>query len=180
MEASAPENLHIYLLIGQSNMAGRAPVPDELTEVMDRCFLLNTDGAWEHASNPLNRHSTIRKGLGMQRLNPGYSFAKKMLEADPDINIGLIVNAKGGTKIDQWLGKSSLYWGIRGRAKAFKEGGQIKGVLWHQGESDSGSPEDYLDKLKTLVANLRNDLDAPNLPFVAGQIRFDPHQNLGE
>lgn len=170
-ESVEPENLHIYLLIGQSNMAGRAPVPDDLTGVIDRCFLLNEDGEWEPARNPLNRYSSVGKGPPHQRLGPGYSFARRMLEANPDINIGLIVNARGGTKIEQWLGKSKLYWGIRGRAKAFRESGQIKGVLWHQGESNVENPDEYLSQLKVLIGNLRNDFKDMNLPFVAGQIR---------
>ena len=166
-----PENLHIYLLIGQSNMAGRAAIPDDATGVLERCYLLNDKNEWEPAKNPLNRYSTVGKDLGMQKLGPGYSFAKKMLEQNPDIKIGLIVNARGGTKIEQWLGKSKLYWGIRGRAKPFKGTGQIKGVLWHQGEGNSGQPEEYLAQLKVLIGNLRSDLDDADLPFVAGQIK---------
>lgn len=178
--AQPPEDLDIYLLIGQSNMAGRAPIPEEATGPIDRCWLLNAEGKWEPASNPLNIHSTIRKGEGMQKLNPGYSFAKRMLEANPDRHIGLIVNARGGSKIEQWLGKSKYYWGIRGRAKAFKGTGRIKGVLWHQGESDSGNPDNYLAQLKTFIATLRGDLEDPNLPFVAGQITNAPPMQIND
>ena len=175
-----PDDLEIYLLIGQSNMAGRAPIPKDASDTLGRCGLLNAEGEWEHAENPLNIYSTIRKGPDMQKLNPGYSFAQKMLEADPTKNIGLIVNARGGSKIEQWLGKSKYYWGIRGRAKAFKDSGQIKGVLWHQGESDSKHPENYLSQLKSLIANLRADLGDPNLPFVAGQITNTPPMSINE
>lgn len=175
-----PGDLDIYLLIGQSNMAGRAVIPDDARGTLDRCWLLNAEGEWEPASNPLNIYSSIRKGAGMQKLNPGYSFAKKMLEANPDKHIGLIVNAKGGTNIDQWLGKSKLYWGIRGRAKAFRDSGNIKGVLWHQGESDSGSPESYMKKLKALIANIREDMHDLDLPFVAGQITNEPPQAIND
>lgn len=151
-------------------MAGRAKVPEGMTGVIDRCYLLNKNNEWVPAKNPLNLYSTIRKGKGAQKLGPGYSFALAMLEADPDISIGLVVNARGGSTIDQWLGKSKYYFGIRGRAKAAMQTGTIKGVLWHQGESDNGAPEDYLNKLKTLTANLRSDLGDTALPFIAGQI----------
>jgi len=168
-----PENLHLYLLIGQSNMAGRAEIPDDARDILDRCFLLNENNEWEPARNPLNIHSSVRKGPGMQKLGPGYSFARRMLEQDPDISIGLIVNARGGTKIDEWLGKSKLYWGARGRTRAAMANGTLKGVLWHQGESDAGRPDEYLEKLKTLIANLRTDFNDTNLPFIAGQIAKD-------
>lgn len=96
------EKLHIYLLIGQSNMAGRAPFTTEEGKVIKRCYLLNDKGVWEPAKNPLNIYSTIRKQAGMQKMNPGYMFAKTMLDKDKDISIGLVVNAKGGTKIEPW------------------------------------------------------------------------------
>ena len=174
------EDLHVYLLIGQSNMAGRAKVPEDMAGVIDRCYLLNDKNEWVPAKNPLNLYSTIRKGEGMQKLGPGYSFAKAMLEANPDIKIGLVVNARGGSKIEQWLGKSKYYWGIRGRAKAAAKTGVIKGVLWHQGESNSNNPDDYLEQLKSLIANLRSDLSNTDLPFVAGQVTNKPPLKINE
>jgi hypothetical protein len=107
--AGPKENLHVYLLIGQSNMAGRAPYTEDEAGILDRCYLLNAADQWEPAANPLNRYSTIRKGLGMQKLGPGYSFAKAMLAANPDIAIGLVVNAKGGSAIEEWGPKSQFY-----------------------------------------------------------------------
>lgn len=52
--------------------------------------------------------------------------------------------------------------------------GELKGILWHQGESDNTveKASEYLEKLKTLVQNLRRDLKAPNLPFIAGEIGY--------
>ncbi|QTN32605.1 amidohydrolase family protein [Akkermansiaceae bacterium] len=169
-ESAPPEDLHIYLLIGQSNMAGRAEIPEDAEDIIGRCYLLNGEGTWEPASNPLNRHSSVRKDLAMQKLGPGYSFAREMLAKDKDARIGLIVNARGGTKIDEWLGKSELYWGARKRTKAALKDGTLKGILWHQGESDMKAPEAYLVKLQTLAGNLRADFGDPNLPFIAGQI----------
>ena len=170
-ETGVPEDLNIYLLIGQSNMAGRAEIPEDAEGIIDRCYLLNDKGEWEPASNPLNRHSSVRKGLAMQKLGPGYSFVREMLAKDKDARIGLIVNARGGTKIDEWLGKSELYWGARKRTKAALRDGTLKGVLWHQGESDQGAADSYLGKLQALVGNLRSDFNDPNLPFIAGQIQ---------
>lgn len=171
--AKPPAKLHIYLLIGQSNMAGRAGIPEDATGVIERCFLFNDGNEWEPASNPLNRHAPIRKELRMQKLGPGYSFAKKMLEADPDAEIGLVVNARGGTSIDEWLARGEIYWSTRRRAREAAKHGTLKGVLWHQGESDQRKADEYLEKLQTLIANLRTDLDDPNLPFIAGQIARD-------
>ena len=164
------DKLHVYLLIGQSNMAGRAPFTEKESGPIERCYLLNAQDKWESAKNPLNRHSTIRKGLGMQQMNPGYSFSKSMLEKDKGIFLGLVVNAKGGSSIKSWAKGSKFYNEALRRTKAAQKTGTLKGILWHQGEANSNNPVGYLDKLKALVENLRNDLDSPNLPFVAGQI----------
>ena len=171
------EKLHIYLLIGQSNMAGRAAVAESEKGAIDRCYLLNGQDQWEPAKNPFNRYSTIRKGLGMQKLNPGYGFAKTMLEKQKDISLGLVVNAKGGTKIEQWAKGTKFYKDAVRRTLAAKKTGTLKGILWHQGESNAKNPDGYLDKLKTLITDLRKDLGVADLPFVAGQVQKVPAIN---
>ena len=167
------ESRHIYLLIGQSNMAGRAPFTEDEAGVIERCFLLNAEDQWEPATNPLNRYSTIRKGLGMQKLNPGYSFAKAMLQKDQGITLGLVVNAKGGSGSKEWSKGTKSYDDAVRRTKAAQKSGKLKGILWHQGESDE-KDADYLAKVKALIADLRKDLGDPLLPFVCGQIKEVP------
>ena len=47
----------------------------------------------------------------------------------------------------------------------------MKGILWHQGETDAGNPAcvaAYEERLRALVAALRKDLDAEDMPFIAG------------
>lgn len=166
------EHLHIYLLIGQSNMAGRAPFSQQEAAVIPRCYLLDGDDQWVPAKNPLNSYSTIRKDLGGQKMNPGYTFSKTMLEKDKRISIGLVVNAKGGTKIEQWKKGTHFYNEAVRRTKKAQETGVLKGILWHQGEGNVSNAEQYLGELSALIANLRTDLGDPNLPFVAGEILY--------
>ena len=173
----AQNKLHIYLLIGQSNMAGRAPLTKDDTKPIQGAWLLNKDDVWEVATNPLNRYSTIRKGLGMQKLNPGYTFTKEMLQKNKEIEIGLVVNAKGGTKIEQWAKGTKFYKEAIRRTKMAGRTGTLKGILWHQGESNQGNPEAYLKQLITLVEDLRKDLGMPELPFIAGQVNDLPAIN---
>lgn len=161
-------------------MAGRVPIPEEASGTLDRCWLLNANGEWEPARNPLNIYSSILKGKGIQKLGPGYGFAQRMLEVDPEQHIGLIVNARGGSKIEQWKRDSKYYRDIIERTKAVREAGQIKGVLWHQGESNSGAPDSYMSQLKTLISNLRTDLGDAKLLFVAGQISNDPPMEIND
>lgn len=168
--AAKGKALDVYLLIGQSNMAGRAAIEDRDKAPLERCFLLNASDQWEPATNPLNRYSTIRKSLGMQKLGPGWTFAGKMLKSDPKLSLGLVVNAKGGTKIEQWAKGAKFYGDAVRRAKAAQSaGGVLKGILWHQGEGNRDDGE-YLTKLTKLVEDFRKDLKAPKLLFVVGQI----------
>jgi lysophospholipase L1-like esterase len=171
--ATNKERFHLYLLIGQSNMAGRAPIPADATGDIDRAFLLNDQAEWTPARNPLNRYSTVRKDLGMQKLNPGYSFAKKMLASDPDISLGLVVNALGGSSIEAWKKGGRLYTEALARINAAQQTGTLKGILWHQGEANC-TDADYLPKLIELIADLRADLHEDSLPFVVGQIHDIP------
>jgi len=171
------QKLHVYLLIGQSNMAGRAPFTEDESTPIERCFLLDSSGHWEPASNPLNRYSTIRKDISKQKMNPGYSFAQTMLDVDKNINIGLVVNARGGSEIEQWAEGATFYQEALRRVSEAQQTGTLKGILWHQGEANVENPDKYIDKLTELVTRFRKDLDMPALPFIAGQIDDVPSIN---
>lgn len=174
IQVQVPGNLDIYLVIGQSNMAGRATIRKEDSVSIDRCYLFtgDTSAAWIAANNPLNLYSSVRKKVSMQRLSPAYAFAKSMVEAGPDHEIGLVVNAKGGTKIVQWLPGTNLYEAaILQTHKALKFG-KLKGIIWHQGEGDCHlvRVDMYLGRLEVLINAIREEFDDPKLPFVAGQL----------
>ena len=49
----------------------------------------------------------------------------------------------------------------------------MKGIVWHQGESNTGRYKKYMPKLITLIKAFRNDFNSPNLPFVVGQLSPD-------
>lgn len=53
---------------------------------------------------------------------------------------------------------------------ALKRGGKLKGILWHQGEANSGRADQYPQLLRAHVARLRKEFNQPKLPFVFGQI----------
>ncbi len=162
----------VFLLIGQSNMAGRGTMTVADQEVFDpNVFLLNASGEPEGAKNPLNAYSTIRKDLSMQGINPGFSFSKK-IAAQTGRKVLLVVNARGGTALYEWKPSSSKGYydeAVRRTRQALKYG-KLVGILWHQGESDSSNPGGYLTSLKTIVDDLRRDLNAPDAPFIAGEI----------
>ena len=174
-EKTAFENLDIYLLIGQSNMAGRAEIEVQDQDSLKDVFLFTgiSENEWEKAANPLNKYSTVRKDLSMQKLGPGYTFAREIAKASPGKQIGLVVNAKGGTSIAEWAPGETLYTEAVKRAKMAMKYGTLKGIVWHQGESNASKPEAYPEKIKELIESLRTELELPDLPFVAGQLSED-------
>ena len=172
---SNPQDLDVFLVIGQSNMAGRAEITPELQAPIAGVFLFAGigDSLWVPAKNPLNLYSTIRKEVAMQRLGPAYHFVKTLREHNPSKEIGLVVNAKGGTALAEWMPGTLFYEEAVNRAKMATLQGTLRGVIWHQGESDLGKLETYLPNLKILIQQLRTDMGIPDLPFVAGHIATD-------
>lgn len=172
---SAQKKLDLFVLIGQSNMAGRAPVLTQDTLPLPNVLLVNRELELEPATNPLNRYSTIRKDdLSMQRLGPGYHFGKKLTQHIQD-TVALLVNARGGTAIDQWLKGSeyAYYEAVVNRTRRALEKNRklrLKAVLWHQGESDRLQSSLYLSKLKLFIADFREDVEDPYLPFLIGEL----------
>lgn len=174
MQAADPPQ-KIFLLIGQSNMSGRAPLEPGDEKPIDGVLLLNEKGEWEPATNPFNRYSSVKKSVAINKIGPGYGFVLKLRELDPKATIGIVANSRGGSKIEEWGKTGALYLSTMKRLKEAKVE-KFAGVLWHQGESNANDQE-YFTKLSDLVERLRKDLNDPNLPFVAGEIAAMSHVN---
>ena len=171
-DKSGSNEYDVFLLIGQSNMAGRGYMTDKDKEVIDKnVFILNDKGEIVPATNPLNQYSSIRKGMSIQRINPGFSFSKKIAKKTGR-KILLVVNARGGTTLSQWAkgeGGEGYYEEAVRRTRQAMQYGTLKAVLWHQGCGDSRKTDVYLDKLAVFVENLRTDLGV-DVPFIAGEL----------
>jgi hypothetical protein len=164
----AKKDLHLYLLIGQSNMAGRGKVEDADKVPHPRVLTFTKDNAWAPAIDPLHFDKPAIAGVGL-----GSTFGRVMAEASPQATIGLIPCAVGGTPLSRWQKGGDLYEQALVRAKAALKDGTLKGILWHQGEGDSGSEataKNYADRLAQAVKDWRKDLGASDVPFVAGEL----------
>jgi hypothetical protein len=169
-----PENFHLFLLVGQSNMAGRGLVAAEDKVPHRRVLTLNQAGQWEPAVDPIHFDKPAAVGVGL-----GRSFALAIADANPGVTIGLIPCAVGGSPIDAWQPgvfypptKSHPWDDAVRRAKLALPAGTLKGILWHQGESDANAQlaPAYREKLHDLIARFRVELGAPQVPFIAGQL----------
>lgn len=155
-------------------MAGRGAIingviPVDNTPDPFKVFRLNAQLKWEVARDPLHDGIDLGKKCGV---GPGMSFANSV-KTQLGV-IGLVPCARGGTSIKQWEkgGEDGYYDNMIKRAKAATEvggGGEIKALIWYQGESDTSylnDAENYKGRLEKLVQNVRTDLNMPSLPIL--------------
>lgn len=176
----AKDKFHLFLLIGQSNMAGRGVVSQADRQPHSRILMFTKDNAWEPATDPMHFDKPKIVGVGL-----GRTFGMRIAEANPGVTVGLIPCAVGGSPISSWepggyheQTKSHPYDEAFRRARIALKSGRLAGILWHQGESDSspGKAEVYEEKLHAMIARFRKKLGAPNVPFVAGQMGQFPER----
>ncbi|CAI9115850.1 OLC1v1016854C2 [Oldenlandia corymbosa var. corymbosa] len=167
---------HIFILAGQSNMAGRGGVRKGIWDgfIPRECepnpaiHRLSASLTWEEAREPLHADIDLNKTVG---IGPGMVFANTVLQKGDRFKvIGLVPCAVGASSINDWCRGSVLYNNLIARAiVAIKDGGIIEAILWYQGERDTFHTKDvdhYKDKLEHLILDLRNDLRLPNLPVI--------------
>ncbi|XP_051220855.1 probable carbohydrate esterase At4g34215 [Lolium perenne] len=169
-----PSNKLIFILAGQSNMAGRGGVTgthwDDIVPSPDcspspSVLRLSPSLRWEQAREPLHQGIDGNRTCGV---GPGMAFANAVLRSSSSsVVIGLVPCAAGGTRIAEWAKGSELYTAMLRRARAAVEtGGRIGAVLWYQGESDTVRLADanaYGQRVGSLVRDLRADLAMPDL-----------------
>lgn len=176
--APAKDKFYLFLLVGQSNMAGRGIVEAQDKVANPRVLTLTKDGKWVPAVDPIH-FDKKEAGVGL-----GRTFGLLVAEKYPDATIGLIPCACGGSPISTWVPggyhnqtKSHPYDDAIKRAKQALAEGTLKGILWHQGEGDCGveNSKKYEARLTELIQRFRTELNAPDVPVIIGQLgQFKP------
>lgn len=174
----------IFLLMGQSNMAGRGKLSDEFVQKKHpRVKVLTAGMTWKVAQHPLHFDKPKSAGVG-----PGLSFGQVLAEAYPHDTIALVPCAVGGTPISRWekgaYDKNTdthPYDDAIKRIRVARNSGEIAGVIWLQGEADSREDRAkvYNEKLLKFIKHIRKEVRDPKLPFVLGEIgHFRSRYNL--
>ena len=193
---SPKEKFYVFLCFGQSNMEGFPNTIQEQDLTVDSRFQMmaavdfpqmnRVKGNWYPAVPPL-----CRPGTG---LSPADYFGRTLVANLPEnIKVGVINVAVAGCKIEcfdkenyqayvstqaawmqnivkQYDGNPYQYLVDLGK-KAQQEGGVIKGILLHQGESNSGDRQ-WPAKVKGIYDNMIKDLNLKpeEVPLLVGQL----------
>lgn len=154
--------IHSFLLIGQSNMAGRGFLNEAPEIDTSRIYTLR-NGRWQPMFRPINPDRSF-SGTNLAE-SFAEAYAKKY-----NVDVGLICCADGGTKLNQWEKGTILFENAVNQAKLAKRTSVIKGILWHQGESDCPLEwrTTYADRLKVFIKDLREATELYDVPFIAG------------
>lgn len=189
------KNFYIFICIGQSNMEGNARIqPQDTVNIDPRFKVLSTlncpdlkreKGNWYTAVPPLCRCHT--------GLTPADYFGRTLLAKLPQkAKVGIINVAIGGCKIElfdrdnylsyvatapDWLKNmvkdydGNPYGRLVEMAEIAQKSGVIKGILLHQGESNTGDKE-WPKKVKLVYDNLMRDLklNPKKVPLLAGEL----------
>lgn len=155
--------IHSFLMIGQSNMAGRG-LPGEVSPIVDPKIKMLRNGRWQTMAEPINYDRPFA-GIG-----PAASFAQAWREWRPKEEIGLIPCADGGTCLDEWMPGQALFDHAVFQARLAARISCLDGVLWHQGETDCPleRAKTYGPKLARVMEAFRRELDLPEAPFLFG------------
>ena len=195
MCAAPDDNFYIFLCFGQSNMEGAArPEPQDMEGLDDRFQMMaavddaqrgRKMGEWYKALPPLCRENT--------GLTPVDYFGRTLTENLPkNVRVGVITVAIGGIHIQGFLNDSikayvkrapgwmkpmlaaydnNPYGRLVALAKKAQQQGVIKGVLMHQGESNTGDPK-WAGMVQQVYDNLLGDLQLKpeEVPLLAGEV----------
>ena len=160
-----PKGMKIFLLMGQSNMAGRAKPLDADRIPAPNAYKMNRDDKWSPATPPLHYDKKVA-GYGHAD-----AFIRVYLAEHPGESVGVIPCAVGGSSIKSWgNGANHLEVAVR-RLKAALPYGEIAGVLWHQGETDALKMDEarYKELFAQMAARVRKEAGR-DVPIVVGEI----------
>jgi len=154
--------IHSFLLIGQSNMAGRGLLKDA-PAIDTRDIKILRNGRWQPMFRPINPDREF-SGSSLAE-----SFAEKYA-AKYNVEVGLICCADGNTNLEQWQPGGLLYDHAVCQVKLASRTSTIMGILWHQGEADCAKnlAESYQERFENIMRNIRKDLELQDVPFLLG------------
>lgn len=169
----------VYLMLGQSNMSGMADCQAQDIVAPERVFKLSRNKTWVpgHESYNINPYADAAAppcSIGSKNLGPSRAFAVNLLAevSDPEVQIYIINMAASGSSVEQWDPQTGTFFApMIPYLEAGMAKGVVRGLIWHQGEANSGTePASYAMKLGKVIQAIRDKVNNPQLPVVAGEV----------
>ena len=167
----------LWVIAGQSNSAGYGRGPYEDPAELGVHLFRNSE-RWALAAHPMNESTDTQHGVNREAANPGHSpylqFGRtlKRTLAHP---VGLVQTSLGGSPLTRWNpgepGAADLFDNMVQCVE--KVGGKVRGIVWYQGESDTGTDADatsYVERFQQAVAAWREALADAELPVLTVQL----------
>lgn len=154
-----------FLMIGQSNMAGRGHL-QEVPPIKNEALFMLRNGRWQPLCEPVNYDRPFA-GIG---LAPSFALEYATHFGCPT---GLIPCAEGGSRLDEWSPDGQLFAHAVAQVQLARKISTVKGILWHQGENDSGEEQlatTYAVRLIETLQALRRETGLENVPIIAGEL----------
>lgn len=155
--------IHSFLLVGQSNMAGRGFLKD-VPLICNEDIKMFRNGRWQIMTEPINFDRPY-SGVG-----PSASFAAAWCKKNENKEVGLIPCAEGSTSLDDWSVDGTLFKHAILQAKLAQQNSKLEGILWHQGENECspGGYKLYHEKFVKIIKTFRLELGEPDIPVIMG------------
>ncbi|MCE9560671.1 MAG: sialate O-acetylesterase [Planctomycetes bacterium] len=193
------DHYEVFLVAGQSNCDGRGQAadltgplakwakPQDDVRITYSCSKLRGPILSSDSFQPLQPGWSVAPGknrptkLPSGTFGPEVSFGRSMADRLKDKKVALIKYTEGGTSLAKdWNPevKDRLYPAFldytKKSLKELKDKGHtytVRGMIWHQGESDASlTAEEYEKMLTAFIARVRTDLELPDLPFGIGEV----------
>lgn len=171
---------HAFLVVGQSNAVGSAR--DTTSDTFPAgTYEFGAADTWVPPGSRLHHARSPKAGRPDPDADHGFarSFANRYMAENPGVELYLIGGAQNATSFRQghWVAGGDTYEAAIARANAAMAaappGTVLKGILWHQGESDStgtGDADAWQGHMVSMIGRMRGDVAAADAstPFVVG------------
>lgn len=168
---SKDKGISSFLMIGQSNMAGRGNIGDVPPIENPKCFM-QRNGRWQPMSEPINPDRGIFTGKYRSGISLAASFADGYASRTGEL-VGLIPCADGGTSLSQWAEGGELFDHAVMMTSLALRSSRLCGILWHQGEADctdDSNVDAYKEGFIKMITALRRELCAYDIPVLIGEL----------
>lgn len=158
------KEMHAFLLVGQSNMAGRGFM-EEAVPFEERNLFVLRNGRWQKLFRPVHPDRSFA-GVCLAE-----SFAAQYAQKH-GVQVGLIPCADGGTALSLWKEGELLFDHACYQTALAARTATVVGILWHQGEADCAEPLylTYKERFIQMVKALRRRTGLLDVPFVVGAL----------